>query len=182
MIMRKIRITNEAVLRAFIFLFVLNILLSGCSAIGTMTSAMSPNTPGASQAESTLAGACPVTEAVLAIPPDDSAVQGPPGPGYYYVNEDRSIWASAWWTEAEENRLRASEEGIKVGWFRPTGTTLEITGQRLDAHAPPLEAHVPCCYPTRFQATGVIFPTQGCWEVTARAADSVLSFVVKVEP
>ena len=34
----------------------------------------------------------------------------------------------------------------------------------------------------RFQATGLIFPTEGCWEVTAKAADSVLSFVVRVEP
>lgn len=92
------------------------------------------------------------------------------------------MWASAWWSEAEEYHLRASEEGVKVGWFRPAGATLEITGRRLDAQAPALHAHVPCCYPTRFQATGLIFPTEGCWEVTANAADRALSFVVRVEP
>jgi len=97
------------------------------------------------------------------------------------VNEDRSIWASAWWTETEDSPLRASEEGVKVGWFRPAGAALEITGQRLDGTAPPLEAHIPCCYPTRFQATGLFFPT-GCWEVAAKAAESKLSFVVWVEP
>jgi len=59
---------------------------------------------------------------------------------------------------------------------------MEITGRRLDGEAPPLEAEFPCCYPTRFQASGLYFPTEGSWEVTAKAADSVLTFIVKVEP
>lgn len=125
---------------------------------------------------------CPVTEPSWVIPPEDSAVQNPPAYGYYFVNEDSSILASAWWTEHEEYPLRAGGEGNKVGWFRPAGAELEITGNRLDGQAPPLEAHVPCCYPTRFQATGLYFPTEGCWKVIAGAADSELSFVVKVEP
>jgi hypothetical protein len=126
--------------------------------------------------------ACPLAESIWVKPPDDSAVQDPPAFGYYFVNEDRSIWASAWWTGQEDYPLRASKEGVKVGWFRPAGVALEITGQRIDAQAAPLEAHIPCCYPTRFQATGLYFPTAGCWEVTAKAADSELSFVVLVEP
>jgi hypothetical protein len=125
---------------------------------------------------------CPVTESVRAKPPPDSAVQGEPGYGYYYINEDSSIWASAWWTEKEEYALRANGEGIKVGWFRPAGATLEITGKRVDGAAPPLEAEASCCYPTRFQASGLYFPTDGCWEVTATAADKKLTFVVWVQP
>ena len=125
---------------------------------------------------------CPLTEPVWVKPPEDSAVSDPPAYGYYFVNEDRSIWASAWWEEQEENYLRVSEEGVKVGWFRPAGDDLEITGQRLDGEAPPLEAEASCCYPTRFQASGLYFPTEGCWEVTAKAADSKLTFVVWVEP
>ncbi len=167
--------------RLFIFYLLMSIVLTGCMAIDTMDPGTSPLTPSASPAESTSAGACPVSEPVWAKPPDDSAVQGSPDYGYYYVNQDRSMWASAWWTEAEDYQLRASEDGIKVGWFRPAGAVLEITGQRLDGPAPPLEAHVPCCYPTRFQATGLTFPTEGCWEVTAKAGDSELSFVVSVE-
>ena len=92
------------------------------------------------------------------------------------------MWASAGWTGQEESYLRAGEEGVKVGWFRPAGATLKITGRRLDASAPPLEAHVPCCYPTRFQSSGLFFPTEGCWQVTAQAANSQLSFVVQVAP
>jgi hypothetical protein len=146
--------------RNFIFFLFICTMLTGCNTSNT----------------------CPVTEPVWAKPPDDSAVQNPPSYGYYFLNEDRSIWASAWWTDSEEYSLHAGEDGNKVGWFRPAGAELKIIGRRLDAQAPPLEAHVPCCYPTQFQATGLAFPTEGCWEVTAKAADSILTFVVQVEP
>ena len=125
---------------------------------------------------------CPLSEPVWAKPPEDSAVLSTPEFSYYFINADSSIWASAWFAgEAGQYRLVSGEDN-KVGWFRPAGADLEITGHRLDIDAPPLEAHVPCCYPTRFQATGLLFPTEGCWEVTARAAESELKFVVSVEP
>ena len=125
---------------------------------------------------------CPVTAPAWLLAPDDPAVDNPPAYGYYFVNEDRSIWASAWWADAEEYQLYASEDSIKVGWFRPAGAELVIAGQRLDDESLALESHVPCCYPTRFQATGLYFPTEGCWEVTAKAGGSVLSFFVLIEP
>jgi len=125
---------------------------------------------------------CPLTEATWIKPPEDSAVLDPPAFGYYFVNEDLSIWASAWQAEDEEFPLRAGEEGNKLGWFRPAGAELAITGQRIDAEAPPLKAEIGCCYPTRFQASGLYFPTEGCWEVHAKAEDRELSFTVWVEP
>ncbi len=124
---------------------------------------------------------CPVTESVWYKPPEDSAVNDPPAFGYYYVNKDESIIASAWWTQDKyKDALRSGENGVKVGWFRPAGEELMITGERLDGNAPPLESHVPCCYPTRFQATGISFPTKGCWRVVARSGGSELEFVVWV--
>lgn len=136
-----------------------------------------------SKAQSALSRICPVTEPEWLLAPDDAAVQGPPAYGYYYVNEDHTIWASAWWSKTGEAayHLRAGQDS-KMGWFRPAGADLQITGERLDGQAPPLEADVPCCYPTRFQATGLYFPTEGCWEVTATAAGSSLAFVVRVYP
>lgn len=125
---------------------------------------------------------CPITKPVWAKPPADAAIPDAPAYSYYFVNEDQSIWASAGWAGTQGDPLRVSEEGSKAGWFRPEGTTLEITGQRLDGQAPALESDIPCCYPTRFQATGIYFPTEGCWEVTAKAEDKELSFVVWVEP
>ena len=125
---------------------------------------------------------CPLTEPIWEKPPADAAVPDAPAYSYYFVNEDRSIWASAGWAGKEGVPPQVTEEGIKVGWFRPAGATLEISGHRLDGKAPSLESNVPCCYPTRFQATGIYFPTEGCWEVTAMADDKELSFVVWVEP
>jgi hypothetical protein len=171
-----------AVPRSYNLWFLMGILLTGCAAIAANAPSGLPVTPSASPTEVTLERACPVTEPVWAKFPEDSAVQDPPAYGYYFLNEDRSIWASASWTEQEDTSLHVSEEGIKVGWFRPTGAELAITGQRLDADAPPLEADVPCCYPTRFQATGLYFPTEGCWQVTAKAAGRELSFVIWVKP
>ncbi|HEU0293224.1 MAG TPA: hypothetical protein VFR47_10845 [Anaerolineales bacterium] len=143
-------------------------LLIGCSSF----------TPENTSAENS----CLRTEPMWLKPPEDAAVPHPPTYGYYFVNEDQSIWASAWQAKDEENPFRAGEEGNKVGWFRPAGAELEITGRRLDAEAPPLEAEAGCCYPTRFQASGVYFPTEGCWEVNAQANDRKLSFVIWVEP
>lgn len=164
------RMTFAVALPSSIFYLLLSLVLTAC--MTNDTTDLSPSPPGVTP--------CPVTEPVWAKPPEDAAVQGSPEYGNYFVNQDRSIWASAWWIKEADYR-RAGDEGIKVGWFRPAGATLNITGQRLDGEAPPLEAEVPCCYPTRFQATGLIFPTEGCWEVTAMAADRQLSFVVIID-
>ena len=137
---------------------------------------------GVQVVKGTSANACLLTEPLRVKPPEDSAVLDTPTYGNYFVNEDRSIWASASWVTEKGFRLNVAEEWIKVGWFRPAGAELVVTGQRLDGKAPPLEFEAACCYPTRFQASGLYFPTEGCWEVTATAAGKELSFVVWVEP
>lgn len=69
----------------------------------------------------------------------------------------------------------------KFGWWRVTPGTLTISGRRLDAPAPPLRADVPECYGSSgFQASGVFFPTAGCWEITGTVDDATLSFVTFV--
>jgi hypothetical protein len=126
------------------------------------------------------AQACEPTQPALGTPPEDEAVLNTPAEGLYFVNEDSTIWASAWWAVDNEFEYDLAN-GFKVGWFRPAGEELVITARRLDGAAPPFEAHVPCCYPTRFQATGLMFPTAGCWEVTATAGGSKLVFTVVLE-
>lgn len=136
---------------------------------------------GTPTTEATSASACLLTEPLWVKPPEDSAVLDAPAFSHYFVNEDSSILASASWAVEKEARLNVAEEWIKVGWFRPVGAELIVTGRRLDGEAPPLEVEASCCYPTRFQASGLYFPTEGCWEVTAKAADKELSFTVWVE-
>ena len=71
--------------------------------------------------------------------------------------------------------------GMKFGWMRGVSGELRITGRRLDAEAPPLRSEVPGGYGDRgFQATYLIFPTPGCWEVTGHVGDSSVTFVTKV--
>jgi hypothetical protein len=71
--------------------------------------------------------------------------------------------------------------GMKFGWMRGVAGKLKITGRRLDADAPPLRSAVPDGYGDRgFQATYLVFPTPGCWEVTGRVGDSSVTFVTKV--
>lgn len=135
-----------------------------------------------SPTESSPADACPVTEPTWAKPPEDSAVDDPPAYGYYFLNEDRSIWASAGWAEDAEYTFPLGGAGIKVGWFRPAGAELVITGRRLDGEEPPFKGEALSGYPTRFQASALPFPAGGCWEITATAAESTLSFVVWLEP
>ena len=159
----------------------MGILLTACTSTRTVDPTPLARIPIVSSTETASANACPLTEPAWAKFLEDSAIQDPPAYGNYFINEDSSIWASAWWTKQEKNYLHAGED-IKVGWFRPAGAALEITGQRLDGKVNALETHIPCCYPTRFQATGLVFPTSGCWEVTASAEDRKLSFVVWVEP
>jgi hypothetical protein len=69
----------------------------------------------------------------------------------------------------------------KVGWWRGVPGRLTIQGERLDAPAPPLQASVPAGYgSTGFQATGLTFPTRGCWSVVGSVAGHELEFVVFV--
>ena len=74
--------------------------------------------------------------------------------------------------------------GMKFGWTRAVPGPLKVSGRRIDAAAPPLRSDIPCCYDaTGFQASALIFPTPGCWEVTAQIGDreeSTLTFVTRV--
>lgn len=86
----------------------------------------------------------------------------PEGSSWGQVNPDGSIWA-------------------KLGWWRGVAGRLTIVGERLDAPAPPLRADVPEGYgSTGFQATGLTFPTPGCWKVLGSVAGHDIEFVVLV--
>jgi len=72
---------------------------------------------------------------------------------------------------------------MKFGWTRGEGLRgkLKIQGRRLDAPAPPLRASIPEGYgDTGFQATGLIFLTEGCWEVTGEVGETRVTFVTRV--
>lgn len=70
---------------------------------------------------------------------------------------------------------------MKWGWLRAVSGKLSIEGRRLDKPAPPLRANVPDGYPDiGFQPTLLIFPTEGCWQITGKLNRSRLTFVTRV--
>ena len=92
---------------------------------------------------------------------DGTVVFRPGGPGF--VTSDGSL-------------------GMKWGWRRAIRGRLRIEGRRLDETAPPLRAEIPSGYSDfGFQATHLIFPTPGCWEVTGRVGATSLTFVTRVQ-
>ena len=98
-----------------------------------------------------------------------------------------SLWVGALWPHGvviitPDNVNPDGRMEMKFGWYRLTSGYLTITGRRLDGPAPPASGHTfPGSYGlTGFNASGVIFPTEGCWQVTGRAGRAALTFVTFV--
>lgn len=95
------------------------------------------------------------------------------------------IWVSLY----PEGRVEAGPDSVqrdgsidmKFGWWRRVPGNLVITGRRLDVEAPPARSYIPEGYGDRgFQASGITFPTPGCWEITGTVANASLTFVTLV--
>jgi len=73
---------------------------------------------------------------------------------------------------------------MKFGWTLGREGKLEVTGHRLDGDAPRLRAALGSAIdPPNFKPSYLIFPTPGCWEVSAQISDitdSKLTFVTRV--
>jgi hypothetical protein len=176
------------------------VALTGCggdrsttatTAAATVSTAAAPSSAAAGTATSspgrpvTLAdaGRCPATRPITVGPPgvspDDFF-----GWGASYGNG--RLWVGGLWPDgviaAGPEFIQADGSvGMKFGWWRAVPGGLRITGRRLDGPAPPLRADVPAGYgQAGFQASGVDFPTEGCWEVTGAVGGATLTFVTFV--
>jgi hypothetical protein len=92
------------------------------------------------------------------------------------------LWANGVITAGPEFVDADGSISMKFGWWRAVPGQLRITGRRLDAPpAPPARGDVPDGYgDTGFQASGVTFPTAGCWQVTGTVGATALTFVTFV--
>lgn len=117
---------------------------------------------------------CPITKANNIPPPGSTFGAEFHGNG--------KIWVGFWRSNVVVQDADADGSvDAKFGWWREVPGTLKVEGRRLDGPAPPLRANVPNGYgESGFQATGIIFPTGGCWEVTGRVGDASLTFVTLV--
>jgi hypothetical protein len=118
---------------------------------------------------------CKVTRPNGSQPPDGNI-------GGQNVHGNGSLWVSI----STENVVVGDPDAsgavtTKFPWWRGVTGLLRIEGRRLDGSAPPLSATIPDGYGTTdFEASGVSFPTEGCWEVTGRVGNSSLTFVTLV--
>ena len=102
-------------------------------------------------------------------------------------NANTAAWSKTWY-RSQDGRIWASApglqsyrpEGDKVLWVKPSGSSLEVKGRRLDGQAVPLRVHIPGGYADDFQASFVTFPTPGCWEIEAKADGTEWRFVVYI--
>jgi hypothetical protein len=96
------------------------------------------------------------------------------GDGPWFINEDKTIWAA-------DQPYIAGRESNTV-WMKPANIDLVITGRRLGADSTSLSVRPPAIYNNSlYLSVGMTFPQPGCWEVTASAGDSKLTFITKVQ-
>jgi hypothetical protein len=115
---------------------------------------------------------CPVSPITTDRPKNDNTAAWS---ATWYRSPDGEIWAS------EPGLRKLREGGDKVLWVKPLGEKLTITGKRLDGDAPPLKATAPDGYEMfDYQASGITFPTGGCWEIEATEGKTNWRFVVNI--
>ena len=125
------------------------------------------------------AASCPVTRPNGQVPPGEQPDAQSYGNG--------ALWTILWRDgtvifEPDGSGFLLANGSLKMKfpWWRSVSDPLTITGKRLDAPAAPLRAEIPAGYSGRFQATSLVFPTEGCWEVTGRVGEASLTFVTRV--
>jgi hypothetical protein len=138
-----------------------------------------PATPAATPSD------CPITQPNGIQPPPDANVFGR-GSGDY---GNDVLWTSLWiWGDGvvqvpDDGRILpdGTIPDMKWAWYRFVPGHLTITGRRLDAPAPPLQGNTSGYGETGFNASGITFPTDGCWEITGTVGDKgSLNFIVQV--
>ena len=81
-----------------------------------------------------------------------------------------------------ENVASDGSLGVKIGWQRGPGLRgrVSVQARRLDDRAPPVRRRISAggYGLTGLQASGIAFPTHGCWRVTASAGRAYITFVL----
>ena len=166
-------------------------LLVACTSAGTRSRAPFPAQPNpipsAGGGAQLLSGSCPVTHPVPSqgvpkgiVDAVDPGQQGPLGQhdfDYWYDND-------VLWVElppgSEVVKSPSEELSEKFPWVRLVPGYLSIEGRRLDGPAPSAQGRASRGYGRiGFQASGIYFPTTGCWEITGKIAGRELRFVVE---
>jgi hypothetical protein len=134
---------------------------------------------GVARTETPVAAACGAT-----LPNGDTPPGENPGPTWY---GNGRLYTALWPNgeiRADPSFVEADGSiGMKFPWWRAAGVgaagDLEITGREIRNGAS-ITAHIPDGYGQGFQASGITFPTEGCYEITGQSGEARLTFVTKV--
>ena len=144
------------------------LLLGACQSVEPSQTVTGAPTASAESVTRAQAAACPTTRGE----PSPSSVPADRFFGSASAYGNGMLWVGGLWPDgiisADSRFLDLDGRvGMKFGWWHTVAGKLQITGRRLDAPAPPAIGDVPDGYGiTGFQASGVTFPTEGCWEIT----------------
>lgn len=129
------------------------------------------------------------TPTPLPIPPDCPVTLPngitPPGEQPYPTHHGNGVlWTGLWPGGVLVPPQNVRPDGwltFNWWWWRGEPGRLTIQGRRLDRPAPPLRAEIPGGFgDSGYQDSWLIFPIEGCWEVTGKLGDSELTFVTFV--
>jgi hypothetical protein len=197
---------------SFLSILILAALLVGCSpqaaaepvelraldAEKAPTATAGPDKTSEVRTQTELVSHDPPASCPLTVPQDPPFI--PPSP-YDSLGIEGEFWygSSSLWTAVRQNgiweALPHNPTGYtqKVFWWREEYVWNEepqpeliVTGERLDAAAPPLIAsdatNASASDIGSAMLVGIDLPTLGCWKITGNYADAKLSFVVWVAP
>ena len=167
------------------------VFVSACATGGTPSAEREVfGRPATGPVPSSITGPCPVTTPPpVAMTPPLPALTGSnaglafvAGPRQFLYGNDALIVALPTdGTLHPNDPSRGLPSGVKFGWERIAHGDLAIATRRLDAVTVPQLADVPGGYgDAGFQASGLNFPSPGCWQVTGTAGGKTLTFVVSV--
>lgn len=150
-------------------------LLAGCSGDADQSRSAEGATANAE-------GTCPVTRPNGNSPPGER-----PSPDFF---GNGRLWTVTYYPRLVATARNVEPDGSiaeKVPWWADgVEGGLEISGRRLDGHASPLRSRINSGAPQTgfsgdaFWSSAIIFPTEGCWEISGKVDDITLTFVTLV--
>src|SRR5581483_2428222 len=161
------------------------VLITSTSTQAAPTQARAPN-----ENSTQVSTPAPLTHATIeSCPVTLPNGKSPPNEEFGYGNDDNTLFTSLWTNGivifAKEGPGFVGADGslaMKWPWFRYNVVgELTIDGKRLDAPAPkPSLGKAGGDGRTGFLPSALIFPSEGCWQITARAGGAELTFVTLV--
>lgn len=132
--------------------------------------------------------ACPVSLPNLTQSPDEHYISARSGYGNARGTMFFGLWPGGVVTFRPDGPGQASPDGslaMKFWFYRTVPGEVVIGGRRLDAAAPPMPQQIlrgkaDGYGETGFHPSGLVFPGEGCWEVSAAIGEEKLTFVTLV--